>query len=63
VGGFGGAASLCPSLVVPAVDEGALPPNELEVVDIDYRMEKVEIGYTLWRLDGIDSQKCSLNYL
>jgi hypothetical protein len=75
--GFGGAPSLCPSLVVPAVDEGVLPPNELEVVEIDYRrppnelevveidsrLELVEIDFKLWRLDGTDSQKFSLNWL
>jgi hypothetical protein len=59
VGGFGGAPSLCPTLVVPAVDEGALPPNELEVVEIDYRREAGK----LWRLDGTDSQKFSLKWL
>jgi len=46
-------------LVVPAVDEGALPPNELEVVEIDYRREEGK----LWRLDGIDSEKFSLEWL
>jgi hypothetical protein len=59
VGGFGGAPSLCPTLVVPAVDESALPPNELEVVEIDYRREEGR----LWRLDGTDSQKFSLKWL
>ena len=57
MGGFGGGGwwSLCPPLVVPAVDEGALPPNELQVVEIDYKREEGK----LWRLDGMDSEKFS----
>ena len=51
--------SLCPPLVVPAVVERPLPPNELQVVEIDYRREEGK----LWRLDGTDSGKFSLRWL
>jgi hypothetical protein len=59
-GGLGGVTwSLCPPLVVHAVVERPLPPNELQVVEIDYRREEGK----LWRLDGTDSGKFSLRWL
>ena len=50
---------MCPPLVVHAVVERPLPPNELQVVEIDYRREEGK----LWRLDGTDSGKFSLRWL
>ena len=62
-GGLGGVTrvtwNLCPPMVVPAVVERPLPPNELQVVEIDYRREEGK----LWRLDGTDSGKFSLRWL
>ena len=59
-GGWGGVTwSVCPPLVVLALVERPLPPNELQVVEIDYRRE----GGKLWRLDGTDSGKFSLRWL
>lgn len=42
MGGF--TWSVCPPLVVLALVERPLPPNELQVVEIDYRREGANCG-------------------